>query len=70
MHQRHINEAESARVMAEREKQKESLRILAGALGREGKDLREEGDEFSFGEVAFEKPVEHIHTNLLNMSIC
>lgn len=68
MGQRHINEVEYVRLddyLSGRGKEKEWL-SLAGIVGGEGKNLSEEGDGFSFCEVAFEKPMRHIHINLQN----
>lgn len=44
---------------------------LAEAVdGDWGKDLWKEEGKFNFGAVVFEKPVEYIHINLLNIDMC
>lgn len=73
MGQIHINEkiCESWWLTGRERKGKGEFKDSGTVAGEEGKDLWEEEDEFErMSEVAFEKPAEHIHINLLNISVC
>lgn len=53
---------------ARKKKGKREVKNSCWAVG-EGRDLWEEGDEFNYSEFAFEKPMEYMHINLLNISM-